>query len=604
LYPPTQLVRACVRVLLCGVWLCSWAQAGKAQGVAKAGTVRKGVGTGSTLAPQTTFTFSNSTPITINDSPDTTNVAATPYPSNITVSGFASSINTVRVRLDNLSHTFVGDIDILLVSPGGRTFILLSDAALNTQASNLTFTFDDTATDFITRVNVPITASSYKPTNYGPSSTGPDVCQDQFPSPAPTGPYLSPGGKAGETQCGTDSLTSAFGGTNPNGTWSLYVTDDGSGDAGQIAGGWDLLFDVPGVAPAVGDIVISEMRFEGPGMLTSVDDYVELQNVSNHTLDLSGLKLRIDQSGGVTDMIINPGTVLAPGQHFIAANANFYSLGAVAAPDQTYALDLSCGVQLTLADNTVLDQVGRAACTANFGEGTRLPIVAGSNTQNSYVRKLTAGTPQDTNNNAADFVLVAQNPTLMAGSVLGAPGPENRQSPIQHNATIKSALIDSGCTTTAIGPDNQAAGGTCPRNRNPVPDAANNSDFGTLTIRRSFKNNTGQTITRLRFRIVDITTQNSPGAGASQADLRARTSTNFLATCVAAGGGCPGPGPIIINGTTLDAPSGANNGGLNTSLTVSVGGGIAPGSQISVQFLLGVKQPGSYRFFINVEALP
>ena len=33
-----------------------------------------------------------------------------------------------------------------------------------------------------------------------------------------------------------------------------------------------------------------------------------------------------------------------------------------------------------------------------------------------------------------------------------------------------------------------------------------NQSFGTLTIRRVFTNKTGQPVTRLRFRIVDVTT--------------------------------------------------------------------------------------------------
>ena len=31
---------------------------------------------------------------------------------------------------------------------------------------------------------------------------------------------------------------------------------------------------------------------------------------------------------------------------------------------------------------------------------------------------------------------------------------------------------------------------------------------------------------------------------------------------------------------------------------------LAPGQSISVQFLLGVQQPGAFRFYVNVEALP
>jgi subtilisin-like proprotein convertase family protein len=574
--------------------------------VAKAGTVRKGVGTGSTLAPQTTFTFSNSTPITIPDSG-----AATPYPSNITVSGVPIG-SLVRVRLNNLSHTFHDDIDILLVGPGGQKFILFSDVGSGTVA-NVTYTLDDAAANFLPVTGQP-PSGSYKPANYALSNGG--VCQDPFPAPAPAGPYSSPGGQAPFGGCGTDTLTSTFGSTNPNGTWSLYVVDDSAQDSGQIAGGWDLLFDVP--TPAVGDLVISEFRINGPGGNRSNDEFIEVQNVSNKTLDLSGLKLRIDNSGFVyIDVVINNGTFLLPGQHFLAAHSPDYSLSAVATPDQTFSVNMVCGAQLTRADNTALDQVGVVCAGAlDTGEGTRLTRSLGDfNTQSSFVRKLNSGTPQDTNNNAADFVQVAVDGNAqIADAVLGAPGPENTQSPTQQNATVKTTYIDSGCTTTIIGPDNSVVGGTCPRNRNPTPDAANNSDFGTLAIRRTFINHTGHQVTALRFRIVDVTTQNSPGTGL--AELRGRNSHVFSPFCVSAGGGCGGPGGrAIINGTTLEAPTAANNGGLNTSLVVNPFGTdgegtltlvnpLADGAGISLQFLLGVKQTGSYRFFINIEALP
>lgn len=65
-------------------------------------------------------------------------------------------------------------------------------------------------------------------------------------------------------------------------------------------------------------------------------------------------------------------------------------------------------------------------------------------------------------------------------------------------------------------------------------------------------------------------------------------------------------GTILIRGTALEIPSdGVAGGGLNSSIVVAVPGGfLAPGAAINVRFLLGVAQGGTFRFLVNVEALP
>jgi hypothetical protein len=55
------------------------------------------------------------------------------------------------------------------------------------------------------------------------------------------------------------------------------------------------------------------------------------------------------------------------------------------------------------------------------------------------------------------------------------------------------------------------------------------------------------------------------------------------------------------------SPAQPNGGGFNTSLaagTIKLGTPLANGASINVQFLLGVQQPGTFKFFVNVEALP
>src|SRR6185369_13315613 len=47
-----------------------------------------------------------------------------------------------------------------------------------------------------------------------------------FAAPAPAGSFSNP--------------LSILNGSNPNGTWALYVLDDSPGDQGSISGGWTL----------------------------------------------------------------------------------------------------------------------------------------------------------------------------------------------------------------------------------------------------------------------------------------------------------------------------------------------------------------------------
>jgi len=170
------------------------------------------------------ITFANTAPITINDAG-----VASPYPSNVAVSGVTNPVTKVTVTLTGFNHTFPSDVDILVVGPGGQTFILVSDVIGGTDAVGINWTFDDAAAAFIGSTGTPA-SGTFKPTNY-------TVCQDPFAAPAPAGPYLSPGGIG--TPCGTDTLA-AFNGVNPNGTWSLYVVDDLGADVGTISGGWAL----------------------------------------------------------------------------------------------------------------------------------------------------------------------------------------------------------------------------------------------------------------------------------------------------------------------------------------------------------------------------
>jgi hypothetical protein len=166
--------------------------------------------------------------------------------------------------------------------------------------------------------------------------------------------------------------------------------------------------------------------------------------------------------------------------------------------------------------------------------------------------------------------------------------------------------VDTQCASISVNPTLPSACRFERRTNAGSGYGSSPTSTGTLSIRRRFTNTTGAPVTRLRFRIVDITTF---PALLGTADLRAITSAQVTATCQSEGGTphlCSdnGGAQTIIEGTTLETDaSGQSNGGAFNS-TLSLATPLAAGASVNVQFLLGVEQNGSFRFFINVEALP
>ena len=127
----------------------------------------------------TTQTFTNAAVVTI---PSVGN--ATPYPSTINVTGMNGTVNNLTVTLKNLSHTWVSDVDVLLVGPGGQKVLVFSDVgdAFNSNGVPVTVTLSDAAASALP-ASGPFASGTYKPTDYPPADT--------FPAPAPAGPYDS-----------------------------------------------------------------------------------------------------------------------------------------------------------------------------------------------------------------------------------------------------------------------------------------------------------------------------------------------------------------------------------------------------------------------------
>jgi hypothetical protein len=355
-----------------------------------------------------------------------------------------------------------------------------------------------------------------------------------------------------------------------------------------------------------GTILISEVRTSGPAGLE--DDFVELYNNTDSAIVVPaggwGL-FRTDATCAATPVLIAtiPAASSIPARgHYLLAGTQ-YSLAAIASSDQIFAQPLgedsnvglfSATDVLLLSSDNRLDAVGFGTNTGNncdlLREGTTLLGAADSASEYSFARKLLTGLPKDTNDNTEDFTLVSTTPSVPVGNSklpkLGAPGAENMASPSQRNAVIKSSLIDPQAAATA------------PPNRVRSSFGANptNAAFGTLSIQRRFKNTLDAPVTRLRFRIVDLTTINNRTS--EQADLRVLSSTGVVKDSA-------GNTVTTVNGLTLEAPTQSDGGGLNSTLTVALPGvGLAPGNSIDVQFFLGVQQQGTFSFFVNVEALP
>ena len=390
-----------------------------------------------------------------------------------------------------------------------------------------------------------------------------------------------------------------------------------------------------------GQVVISELRLRGPA--GEQDEFVEIYNNTDLPIvvqasDLSAGWAVVISNGQITGPLftIPNGTTIPARGHYLGANANGYSLcnypsgngsgvstsapvAAVVAPcvtngvngtfahttpDATWDFDVPDGTGVALFTTasgpsqtaaTRLDAFGFTGSPALYREGAGFTTVITLNAEHSYYRDQRSTTPRDTGDNATDFLLVGTNggvPGIQTIPLLGAPGPENLNSPPQRNSGFTTGLLDP--SVGASQPPNRA--------RDFTSDPANNSDFGTLLIRRTLTNNTGQPVSRLRFRVIIITTLGSPSSecgGALCADLRARDSLDSEVSV--------NNQLVQVRGLTLEdnPPDQPAGGGYNSSLSanfITLASPLGVGQSVNVEFRLGVMRTGPFRFFVNIEA--
>lgn len=365
--------------------------------------------------------------------------------------------------------------------------------------------------------------------------------------------------------------------------------------------------NVPASSVGTGQLLISEFRTQG---IAPNDEFIELYNTTNAPIDLTNFRVEIE--GGST-FIISSGSIPSKG-HYLLANTDGYSLSAYAAPDFSYSgadQPANAGVRLSNFTGTIIDAVGFTSSSAAFKEGTGLAPVAALGQYSHFRSQVTTGLIQDSGNNSADFLLVSTDPVALGAGNLGGPGPQNTTSHIQKSLSeIVSRLIDQNVSATASPNRVRDASAytdvqtpSSPTGTTGVfPVTVPNSAYtlGTLSIQRRFINNTGQSVSKLRFRVNDITT--APNVAAPIADVRLLTSNGVTRAPAVV------PVGVVLRGLKLEQPpeqpfGGGYNSSVTVDLTTTPNGKLLPGEWVDVQFLLGVAKSGGYRFFIVVEAV-
>jgi subtilisin-like proprotein convertase family protein len=179
------------------------------------------------------------------------NGIATPYPSNITVSGLVGTLSTITVTLTGYTATRPRDTDFALVGPNGVALLLMGDAGDLTAAAGVNITFSDAAATLVPNGSgSAIPTGTYRPTDV----VNPVVGNDDFPAPGPA--VVNAPAPAGSA-----TLLGSYGGINPNGTWSLFAIDDSlGGGASSVTGGWSLDITTAGGAAATTTTVASNIN--------------------------------------------------------------------------------------------------------------------------------------------------------------------------------------------------------------------------------------------------------------------------------------------------------------------------------------------------------
>jgi hypothetical protein len=316
--------------------------------------------------------------------------AATPYPSNIFVTGLSGNVGSVTVSLNNISSSNIQQTDLLLVGPTGAKIIPFASVGDSSSIGGVNITLDDAASGLIPGGS-PLTTGSYQPT----SITGGTSLV--FPAPAPlvnASNYAATDGAA--------TLTSTFQNTAPNGTWALYAMDNSGNGAATIGGGWCVNITPPAVQTTI--------TTSPAGLLVSVDGGTPtaaplVENWipgSSHTIATSS-----PQSG-------------APGVQYVFSSwsdsgAISHSI-TVPPTATTYTAAFNTQYQLTTQASPPADGTVSPTSGSYYASGATIPVTATPNSGYSFSSWTSTGGTFDSNTSATTNFHMPAAPATVTGN--------------------------------------------------------------------------------------------------------------------------------------------------------------------------------------------
>ena len=294
-------------------------------------------------------------------------------------------------------------------------------------------------------------------------------------------------------------------------------------------------------------VVISEFRTVGPN--GGNDEFIELYNLSNSAVDISGWTIRgSNNAAGVSiRLTVSASTSIPAHGHFLATNSSASGYSGSVPGNQTYTTGITNdgGIALFNASATIIDQVGMSTGSA-YKEGTVLTPLT-TNTNRGYERKPGGanGSTQDTDNNSTDFQLLtpsdpqnlssAPTPSVNQAINTTCPNPpsttEGTATSAAVSATDPDGIVTTASITSASVPgitlDSFTPAGAVGGTASATLNVANTTAAGTYNVAIQWSNNDSPTPQTATCNVVvTVIPPNQPIAPSCPASLNATQGTS------------------------------------------------------------------------------